>query len=311
VLPGSEIVVVDNCSHDGTIDAVRNTHRDIRLIALDTNRGFGAACNVGVLQATRPYVLFLNPDAELLRVIPEVFRSAADRSPFGIGVPLQLEFGDNTPKYVTLRYRSCLAGSLGEAWRPFKPKALSRSRRVSKNSRVWASAALLLVRRDEFLRVGGFDTRFFLYYEDMDLCRRYSEAAMPLFRTTAILGNHRNGTSAGYQDKQRTTSSGWSLISHFQYCLVWGGERRARYAIRVWTASVALQLLLLRLLASLPGMRNVSQRKRGEIENTQAFVLSHAFDDQSGHEQCAAARSLLRRVLRPDTDSVTENEPTV
>jgi len=57
-----EIIIVDNASTDGTVEAIKRDYPGITVIANDDNRGFAAACNQGVGSSTGEYLLFLNPD---------------------------------------------------------------------------------------------------------------------------------------------------------------------------------------------------------------------------------------------------------
>src|SRR6266702_3806602 len=75
VASGAELVVVDNASHDGTIEEV--ARRGVRLIANSENRGFAAAVNQGFTVLTTPYVLLLNPDAVIQNGL-EALREACD-----------------------------------------------------------------------------------------------------------------------------------------------------------------------------------------------------------------------------------------
>src|SRR6185503_3586861 len=70
--PPSEVVVIDNASRDGSVDALPP---GVRLVRLASNRGFAAACNAGLAQTAAPFVLTLNPDVELL---PGCLAAAAD-----------------------------------------------------------------------------------------------------------------------------------------------------------------------------------------------------------------------------------------
>ncbi len=168
-----DICVVDNASGD---DSAPTTGRhDLRLIRNPENAGFAAAANLGAAGATRDWLLFLNPD---VHPTPEDLKALLRDVSADVGAvaPLQLdERGDPRPE------SGGHAPSLGRfsAW-AFLPGARRRDlgpwlAPPYPNGDVyldWVSGAVLAVRREDFASIGGFDERFFLYQEDVDLCSR-------------------------------------------------------------------------------------------------------------------------------------------
>jgi len=160
-------IVVDNASTDATRGIIREGYPDVLLIELPENRGFGAATNTGIRHALRrgaDAVLLLNQDA---RVFPDTVGRLADalfsRDDIGIVSPLHLT-GDGTalaPVFATFlsdNPRLASDGLLG--------------RLAPLYDIAFVNAAVWLVRRQVFERVGGFDPVFFMYGEDNDYCAR-------------------------------------------------------------------------------------------------------------------------------------------
>jgi GT2 family glycosyltransferase len=87
-----------------------------------------------------------------------------------------------------------------------------------------------LVRRDEFLEIGGFDERYFLYGEDIDLSATYAQAALPVTRTSAIAVEHEGG---GSSDVPVVNLTVWSELSLLEFTAKWSGEDRAVQAARL------------------------------------------------------------------------------
>ena len=187
------LVVVDNAADEATARAVRSVG-DERVSYLGaTNRGFAAGCNAGAAALCAPveWLAFVNPDVELERGLselvgmPEVARAcvvgAQVESPRSPGVP-------SARRGVTVRRElaKAVVGSRAYALEPFRQKAV----RVDQ-----VSGALLLVRRRDFARLDGFDERFELYYEDVDLCARAAALGGCLFVPTRW-GRHVGGVSA-------------------------------------------------------------------------------------------------------------------
>ena len=199
---GCHVVVVDSASGDGSLGAVAGL--PVTTIPLPVNRGFAHGCNAGLRHGTAPYVLLLNPDA----VIPEAgLRSMAailDTEPaVGAVAPRILE-ADGTVDWSQRRFprlRSTFAQAL------FLHRLLPRAAWTDELVRdpaayaaaaspEWASGACLLVRRSVLEALGGLDDGFFLYCEDMDLCRRIRDAGHDIRYTPDAVCRHLGGASA-------------------------------------------------------------------------------------------------------------------
>ena len=165
-----EIVVVDNASRDGSVEAVRSRWPDVRVIALNSNVGFAAANNAGIRRTQSELVLLLNSDT----IVPP---GAIDRLIAAIReLPGASVVG---PRIVNADGRSEL--SYGRMMTPFaelRQKLLMRhasavrlAELTSKTRRVdWVTGACLLVRRQDAEAAGLLDERYFMYCEDVDFC---------------------------------------------------------------------------------------------------------------------------------------------
>lgn len=171
----SEVVVVDNHSTDDSRDLVARYH-GVRLIALDTNRGFAAANNVGIRATTGDLVLLLNSDTVVapgalgtLVAALEADSSAAAAGPRlvdGNGRP-ELSFGSMIgPVVEWRRQRLMRALDAGDAGALAHVETMTRQRQRPD----WVSGACLLVRRADAEAAGLLDERFFMYTEDVDFC---------------------------------------------------------------------------------------------------------------------------------------------
>jgi GT2 family glycosyltransferase len=153
---------------------------------------------------------------------------------------------------------------------------------------------MLLARRAEFLRLGGFDRRFFLYYEDRDLAARYRQAELPIRITTALEGAHAESGSSGTDDL-RVVPAGWAFLGWIQYVFLHRGERAARLTARVGVTT--LQTLSL----TLAGAAKIAPKRRIERKRTQLDALLKFLDDQAAQPAgedsfCPDARRLLGMV---------------
>ncbi len=190
------IVVVDNDSKDGTADYVRAEHQAVHLIASGQNLGFGRGNNRGFAHAHTEYVLLLNPDAELQPDALRELTAFLDQHPqVGIvgpairesGHPDQPAFRFPTPGSVL---RAALGRLGGDGGRVAEPIA---NRRYPVD---WLCGAALLIRRSLLQTLQGFDPRFFLYFEETDLCRRALRAGFATWVLGDVVAGHYGGSSA-------------------------------------------------------------------------------------------------------------------
>lgn len=283
--PEAEIVIVDNASRDATAAAVATT-AGVRLIELPENVGFARACNVGAEAAAGPYILFMNPDAQVLEVRGE-FRRLLERRPFGLVAPA---FDDEPERRRPDSHwsREIAAHVLGmlrpREWRP------PRVRRARDGEPAWVSAAMLLVVRDEFLRLGGFDPRFFLYYEDRDLSRRYRGTGLPVVTTNALRGTHHGGTSSG-GDELRVAPIGWGVLGWIQYVAIYNGLPAAARCARATLVALAATQKALRLPAAAGWGR--ARRKVRQLDELRRFLAERA--SSNDRRFCPDALHAVRR----------------
>ncbi len=197
----TETVVVDNASSDGSADAVRAAHPEVRVLANAENVGFATACNQGWRASTAPFVLFLNPDAEVTPAAVETLVALLEERTDAAAVGPRTRSSDGTIQVSTgrdldllseWRQRRLVRGVAGR-----DPEALAEAERRHgrQHEPDWLSGSCLAVRRTALESVSGFDEAFFLYEEDADLCRRLREAGWRLLFTPAVEVRHRLGHS--------------------------------------------------------------------------------------------------------------------
>lgn len=213
-----EVVVVDNASSDDSVAMVRREFPGVHLVALDRNRGFSAGVNEAARAATGDLFLLLNPDASAppsglgrmaaaIQARPEAaavgFRQVDPNGTF------QLSFGP-TPSLTLELVRMVVQRRLDAGDRRL---AAFIDRRFSKPRRVpWVTGSSLLVHRSAFEAVGGFDEKFFLYFEDADFCLRLGRDVGSVYYVPDVTVVHERGASArqsqastrrAYRDSQR------------------------------------------------------------------------------------------------------------
>lgn len=200
--PDKSVIVVDNASGDGSLEEVADLPVTTRQ--LERNVGFAAGCNLGWRLGSAPYVLFLNPDARI--DLASVRRLAADldeEASIGIVAPL-IRGSDDELEYSQRRFPR-LASTYAQAFflhRLFPHQAWTDE--VVRDPKAyhercpieWVSGACMLVRRDLLERLGGWDERFFMYCEDVDLCKRSWGLGYKVVFEPGAVAVHAGGRSA-------------------------------------------------------------------------------------------------------------------
>jgi len=191
-----DCVVVDNASDDCTVEHVRTNHPWVTVIANAVNGGFAHGCNQGIASTHSPYVLLLNPDAvlrlpDLMCLLTFMDRNPrsgmvapAIRTPTGV---LQHAGGVPTPLHL-------LVQALRPGWLPPNRTTIQPGGAPFRTD--WLCGAVLLLRRSMLEQVGNFDPRFFLYFEETDLCRRAVARGWELWAVGRSVAKHACHSSA-------------------------------------------------------------------------------------------------------------------
>jgi GT2 family glycosyltransferase len=181
----SEIVVVDNDSRDGTLEALAARFPAVRLIANRENVGYGRAANQGIRATSGEFTLVMNPDcvphAGAARALLDYLRAhprAAMAGPRLLRTDGVTEYSARAfPDHSTFLFnRYSLLTRLFPHNRFSRRYLLSDWDRLSVREVDWLCGAFLMVRRAAIDQVGAFDEAFFLFNEDVDWCRRMKQA---------------------------------------------------------------------------------------------------------------------------------------
>ena len=199
------VIVVDNASRDGSADGLGGVEElglPLLVIRNADNRGFGAACNQGARAGDAEHVLFLNPDARLLPgslAIPLAHLARPEAAGVGaLGVGLAGEDGRTArscarcPRPATFLW--CAAGL--DRLFPRLGYRMAEWDHASTRDVEHVMGAFYLARRRAFEAVSGFDERFFVYFEDLDLSRRLARAGWRIRYLAEARAYHRGGGTA-------------------------------------------------------------------------------------------------------------------
>jgi GT2 family glycosyltransferase len=199
VSEGHEVVVVDNDSHDDSLEGIEERFPWLRLVRNPRNVGFATACNQGAEGFEGGALLFLNPDARLMGDAAAQLVAALEADP---------RLGAVAPRLFDPEGRRQFS------WEP-SPGLVGDTLRKLRNpfeGRVWAhegvrrlvtafgdcgflTGACLMVRRAAWEQVGGFDGDYFLYFEDADLSLRLAGSGLRLAVVPTAGAEHVKGTA--------------------------------------------------------------------------------------------------------------------
>jgi N-acetylglucosaminyl-diphospho-decaprenol L-rhamnosyltransferase len=250
----AELVVVENDSQDGSFEllseAIQNEKLErVTVLASPENGGFGYGINVGVRhalsQANRPdYIYILNSDAFPDPGAVDELIAYLERSP-RVGIAGSYIHGmKGEAQGAAFRFPTVL-GELENTLKLGPVSRLLASYRVSmpvpeSNLEVdWVSGASMMVRTEVFETAGLFDEGFFLYYEEIDFCRRAREIGLSSAYVASSSISHVGSVSTGMQDVARPMPEYW-FASRRRYFAKHHGKAYLAACDLVWAASFAV-----------------------------------------------------------------------
>jgi GT2 family glycosyltransferase len=243
-----ETLVVDSASRDGSADMIAQEYQDVRLFRSEVNLGFAGANNVAFPACRGRYVVLLNSDAFLT---PGALARSVERMDANPGAGIggvRLVGRDGSWQPSARMFPSLLNDALtlsGLSGRFPKSRFFGRVDRTWANPDEeaevdWVPGAYSIIRREALEKVGYFDGRFFLYYEEVDLCRRFRNAGCGVRYFPDISVVHLGGESSKTLRQMKMSSAGaqltlWRMRSALLYY-------RKHHGWQVWLAKQAESL---------------------------------------------------------------------
>lgn len=206
----AETIVVDNGSGDSSAEMIREAYKWVRLIENNENLGFARAINQGIRVSTGEYILLLNSDAELTAgALEEMIGCMNQESKIGIcGPRLVYPDGQEQKSHGNLpRLRDEIWGLMGFSnmlptlWRKSGEKPHSSSYKSVVETGI-LSGASMMVRRSVLDDVGCLDERYFMFSEEIDLCKRAREAGWKVVLVSTAVVIHLGGGSTGFTSRR-------------------------------------------------------------------------------------------------------------
>ena len=229
----TDVLVIDNASHDGSHRRAARAHPWARLIENPTNVFLSPAWNQGARETSAPWLLFLNPDTEWFRgTLADLVANGARLTRVGIVGPM-LRNPDGTV-YPSGRSFPSVLDAVGHAFvspftrrNPFTRRyELEGWDRTTERVVDWVSGAAMLIPREAFDEVGGFDEGFPLYAEELDVATRLQAIGRRVVFTPEVEVLHEIGVSTGrsrqtlvlhsssvYRYYRKHRSAGWRRLT--------------------------------------------------------------------------------------------------
>jgi GT2 family glycosyltransferase len=201
----NRVVVIDNASTDGSADNLKPEKLPLEVEHNTKNRGFAAGCNQGAAQTSADYLLFLNPDTKLYRdSLTHPIANLEDPKFADAGICGIRLIGPDGVSAVSCARFPTLGTFFGEAaglsrvWpHVFRPHLMSADECRTSRDVDQVIGAFFLVRRSLFDRLGGFDERFFVYFEEVDFSLRARLLGYRSVYLADVSAFHQGGVSSG------------------------------------------------------------------------------------------------------------------
>ena len=224
---GFEIIVVDNQSPERLIEEILKPYQEVVFLQMESNIGFGAACNRAAKRAKGQYYFFLNPDTELKNNAVKLFldfwvRNKDSMSIACLGCLLQDKTGNDIHSFGKFpKMKSLIEGKIKSLSHRlvFTPQNASYSNVSFEGDYLsvdYVTGADLFISKENFDRVNGFDERFFMYFEETDLQIRLAHSGQNAFIIKAPIIQHTQGASTAGKRKLLRVLYFNSLLLYFK-----------------------------------------------------------------------------------------------
>lgn len=219
-----ETIIVDNNSSDGSVEYLRQEHPDVRVIANDTNRGFAPANNQAFAGARGRYLVLLNPDTLVHKGAMDALVEFMDSHPgAGAAGPL-LRNEDGTRQLTGVRLPTNW-NILVEAL--FLDRLFAGTRFFGRHKEAYADetgfreveyvqGSCMIVRNAIVNDLGGLDERYFMYFEEVDWCKRIRDAGWKVYVCPDAVITHFANAGVGHYDERRLIHYHRSLILFYR-----------------------------------------------------------------------------------------------
>jgi len=259
--PDAEVIVIDHDADSARGGALAAAYPLVKYVARPGNPGFGAGVNDAARLATAPVFLFLNPDVELRAPVVNTLVACLESHDHAAIVGGRIREADGTIQASARRFPDLSTAFGGRtSWltriipgNPISRRNLSASHAAPDAAQTvdWVSGAFTMARADVFRALGGFDERFFMYWEDSDLCLRALGAGWTTMYEPRAEVMHLTGRSSRHAPLRSLAAFHVSAFRHY-----WKHGSMLARAL----APIALAGLAARFVIRLAGSRRASMQ---------------------------------------------------
>lgn len=246
-----EIVIIDNHSNDGELEGFIISNPEIRICLSEGNYGYSHGCNQGALHAKGDWLLFMNPDVladwQSLSRLLTIAKSDQNHS---IYTGRQIDdAGKPQRTFAPFTSASTIFPLCRFFLKLFNPKRYPNARDIHQESETlltvdWVSGSFLLLKRQDFEKLQGWDEDFWLYCEDEDICQRAQNVDLLTAQYNGVTFKHSHAASTRSNSKVRVLSKSEAIISKYVYVSKHLSGTERKFAIKAMNASNLSRLLI-------------------------------------------------------------------
>jgi GT2 family glycosyltransferase len=245
--PAAEVIVFDNAADPERAPALAARFPRVRYEARSDNPGFAAAVNAAARLSSAPLLIVLNPDTELTGPLVPPLAATLTRHPSAGVVGGLVRESDGSVQMTARTFPdiwTVLGGRTSWLTRVAPSNPLSRRNLVAAAGEAvvvdWVAGACMMIRREVFDALGGFDDRFFLYWEDADFCRRAQQAGWQTVYEPSAEVMHATARASRHAPVRALAAFHRSVVRYY-----WQhGSRAARLCAPLVVAGLALRFLI-------------------------------------------------------------------
>jgi GT2 family glycosyltransferase len=217
----SEVIIVDNDSDDGFFDKFKSNYPGFIFIRNKVNGGYANGCNLGSASAKGDFFLFLNPDTIASeKEVGKLLERAKENAGNYVSSCRQVnENGKENLAFGLFPGFGTLTGSGRAIYKILNKKRIAAKTKENGNviTPDWVSGSVIMIKKEIFRNIGGFDEDFWMYYEDTDLCRRARNLKGEIAYYTDITIQHNHGGSSRINFKIASKTKTEVIISRHLY----------------------------------------------------------------------------------------------
>jgi len=242
-----EVIVVDNCSSDNSVEMVKHNFPSVNLVCNTSNYGFAKANNIGIKCSDGEYICFVNSDVKILdNCVNALCHLLDSNKDIGIVGPKilfpNLEWQRSCMGFPTLWNQFCCALKLDTflPWKDIFGTFMFKYRDLDTTTEVDViNGCFWLVRKDAIIWVGLLDERYFIYGEDIDWCKRFHQASWKVVYFPHVSSIHYGGGSSKnapvrfYVEMQKANYQYWKKHNSKFHQIAYLGIKAIHQVVRI------------------------------------------------------------------------------